>query len=140
MSTVISRSRGRFEFGLSSAQEIRAAELHYESIVFDMLSMQAGGNIFAHYPKELQADFQSRIASASRARVLDEAIYWPFEMSRLGKSDLLRDWLHVGGLTCSTFSDIRVHDGRDPLLCEEEERVLRYSQLPWLRLPPPARA
>ena len=45
---------GRFDFGLNAEQESRAARLHHESIVFDMLSQHAGGNIFAHYPPAIQ--------------------------------------------------------------------------------------
>lgn len=134
--TLTAQAPGQFNFGLSATQEARAAKLHRESIVFDMLSQQAGGNIFAHYPKELQADFEARKATAA-ARGSDfwtESIYWPFEMSKLGKSDLLKDWFHAAGLTCGAFSDIRVHDGHNPLLCEREARLLRYAQLPWLRM------
>jgi membrane dipeptidase len=105
-----------------------------------MLSQQAGGSIFACYPKELQADFEARkrrainLSEPYRETLWSETIYWPFEMSKLGKSDLLRDWFQGGGLTCGTFSDIRVHDGHDPYVSEREARVLRYAELPWLRL------
>ncbi len=127
---------GTFDFGLSPAQEARAARLHRDSVVFDMLSQQAGGNIFAHYPAELQAEFAAAKAAAiaTGSDLLREAVYWPFEVAMRGKSDLLRDWFHAGGLSCGTFSDIRVHDGHDPLLCAGEARVQRYAHLPWLRL------
>ncbi|MGH8236274.1 MAG: dipeptidase [Steroidobacteraceae bacterium] len=126
---------GRFDFGLSAAQEARAAKLHVESIVFDMLSQHAGGNIFSCYPEELQADFRARVASAgSRSDALAEAIYWPFEVATLGKSDLLRAWLQRSGLTCGTYDvDVVAHDRLDPLSCNWEERICRYAQLSWLR-------
>jgi len=126
----------RFDFGLSAADEARATKLHRESIVFDMLSQHAGGNIFLHYSDALKAEFRRRITAARTARTdfWAEMIYWPFEVSRMGQSDLLREWLVAGGLTCGTFSDIRVHDGYDPKLDDWEERVLRYAQLPWLCL------
>jgi membrane dipeptidase len=131
---------GRYDFGLSAAQEERAAKLHRESIVFDMLSQQAGGNIFEHYPKPLQEQFRRKLdavrdpADTYGDALWIESIYWPFEMSRTGQSDLLREWFAIGGLSCGTFSDIRVHDGHDPFICDKEARVLRYAQLPWLRL------
>jgi membrane dipeptidase len=126
---------GRFDFGLSTAQEARAAKLHRDSIVFDMLSQQAGGNIFTHYSPEQQAEFSAIKKSAATVDELwAQTLYWPFEMSRLGKSHLLREWFEIAGLTCGTFSDIRVHDGHDSAVCDREERVLRYAQLPWLRL------
>lgn len=132
---ILTTTPAQFDFGLSATQEARAARLHRESIVFDMLSQHAGGNIFAHYPKELQADFQARMAAGgSRSEVLAEAIYWPFEMSKLGQSDLIREWLQGSGLTCGTYDiDIVAHDGRDPLSCNWEEKIMRYAQLPWLR-------
>jgi len=125
-----------YEFGLTAAQETRASQLHRECIVFDMLSQQAGGNIFSDYPHELQKDFGARAAAAmgDKDRLWAETLYWPFEMSFQGKSDLLRVWFQQGGLTCGTFSDIRVHDGHDPAVCDWEARVLKYSKLSWLRL------
>ena len=125
----------KFDFGLTAEQEKRAAKLHHESIVFDMLSQQAGGNIFAHYPEELQADLRTRLAAAKDdSELWLEALFWPFEMAALGKSYLLRDWFKESGLTCGTFSDIRVHDGSDPVTREGEARIHRYAQMPWLRL------
>src|ERR1700737_2939128 len=91
---------GQFEFGLSATQEARASKLHRESIVFDLLSQHAGGNIFAHYPKELQSEFQERMLDMGEGfDGLTEAIYWPYEMSKLRKSDLIREWLQGSGLT-----------------------------------------
>ncbi len=133
ISTAPAETAGRFNFGLSAAQEARAAELHRESIVFDMLSQHAGAKIFSHYAADLQADFEAATAALDESEAWTEALYWPFEMSRLGRSDLLREWFKLAGLTCGTFSDIRVHDGRDPRLCRAEARVVRYCRLPWLR-------
>lgn len=126
---------GRFDFGLSAEQEARAARLHAESIVFDMLSQHAGGNIFACYPEQLLSDFRARVAAAgSRSEALAEAVYWPFEMSLLGRSDLMREWLQESGLTCGAYDvDLVAHDKLDALSSGWEDRILRYAQLPWLR-------
>jgi len=123
---------GQFDFQLSAAQEARASKLHRESIIVDLLSQHAGGNIFAHYPKDLQANFHAKMAGATGFDGLAEACYWPYEMSKLGKSDLIRDWLQGSGLTCGTYG-IDVHDGRDPLLNKQEALVFSYADLPWLR-------
>jgi membrane dipeptidase len=124
---------GHFEFGLSAAQEARAAKLHRESIVVDMLSQGAGGNIFAHYAPELKVDFQAKIAATeSPMDALTEAIYWPYEMSLLSKSHLLRQWLQGSGLTCGTYG-LDVHDGYDKSALKWETLVARYAQLPWMR-------
>jgi membrane dipeptidase len=133
MSIVDSIPPGRFDFGLSPDQEARAARLHRESIVIDLLSQGAGGNIFAHYSEVLQAEFRSGMAKAgSGFDALAEALFWPYEMSRLGKSDLIREWLKDAGVTCVTY-DIPVYDGCQPQLQKWSDMAARYAGLPWLR-------
>jgi membrane dipeptidase len=123
----------QFDFGLSAAQEARAIRLHRESIVFDLLSQHAGGNIFAHYPAALQAEFNARMAvTGNSMEALGEAVYWPYEMSKQGKSHLIRDWFEESGLTCGTYG-LGVHDGRDPASQKWEALVTGYASLPWLR-------
>lgn len=132
--TVPGTEPGHFDFGLNASQEARAARLHRESILFDMLSQQAGGNIFEHYPDDLRAQFRAALGSATtRSAALTEAVYWPYEMSRLGKSHLLRDWFHAAGLTCGTYDIDLVHGSQGPQSCMFESRALQYAQLPWLR-------
>jgi membrane dipeptidase len=126
-----------YDFELDAAQEARAGKLHRESIVVDLLSQHAGGNIFDHYSKELQREFKSRTAAAMSAgsngsESLAEIVYWPYEMSKLGRSDLIHDWFKASGLTCGTY-DIGVHDGSDPLWNKWETVNARYADLPWLR-------
>src|SRR3954469_7479674 len=55
---------GRFDFRLSTEQEARANRLHTASIVFDLLSQHAGGQIFAHYPAALQRELEHKMAAA----------------------------------------------------------------------------
>lgn len=135
ISILTTNTLGQFDFGLNASQETRASRLHRECIVFDMVSQHAGGNIFAHYPKELQADFRTKMAAAgSMHEFMAEAVYWPFEMSRLGKSDLIREWFQASGLTCGTFDlDVMIHDVSDPLSSNWDVKVMRYAQLSWLR-------
>jgi len=122
-----------YDFGLNAGQEARAATLHRESIVIDLLSQQAGGNIFAHYPEDLQSAFQARMNQArTPLDAFVEAVHWPYEMCKLGKSDLIRQWYELGGLTCGTY-DIGVHDGKDPWWNTWEAYATRYVDLPWLR-------
>ena len=122
-----------FDFGLSQAQEARALRLHRGSIVVDLLSQGAGGNIFAHFPKPLLRELFDAVAQAGPGfDGLGAAENWPFEMSRLGKSDLIKDWYQQAGLTCGTYG-INVHDGNNPLLNKWEQAALRYAELPWLR-------
>ena len=130
------RVPGQFDFGLSVSQEERAARLHHESIVFDMLSMYAGGNIFAHFPSELQDEFRAKMATIERrSEKWVEAVFWPFEMCTIGRSDLAKQWMLGSGLTCGCYDiDIPVYDGGDPLSCPWEAKLERYTKLPWLRL------
>lgn len=127
---------GRFDFQLSSSQEERARKLHRDSIIVDLLSQHAGGNIFSCYPSDLLSEFRARMTEVTAAegamQALAEGIYWPYEMSKLGKSDLLQQWFRVSGLTCGTYG-IEVHDGHDPLCNKWEALTDRYADLPWLR-------
>jgi membrane dipeptidase len=124
---------GQYDFGLSAEQEARARRLHRDSIIFDFVSQHVGGgNIFAEYPAELQADFRARIAHSSGWEALTEAEYWPYEMSKLGKSHLIRDWHLASGLTCGTYG-IGVHDGHDPLSKKLDIANTVLHELSWLR-------
>ena len=133
MPTVEPPPPGRFDFGLSPAEEERAARLHRDSIVVDLLSQHAGGNIFAHYPEGLQTDFHDKLKTlGSGFGAFDEVSYWPYEMSKVERSHLIRDWFLASGLTCGTYI-VDVHDGRDPEANKQDLRAARYSDLPWLR-------
>jgi membrane dipeptidase len=122
-----------FDFGLSEQQEERARRLHRESIVVDLLSQHAGGNIFDEYVPSLQAELQSFLAAAvSPMEAFLRAIYWPYELSKEGRSHLIRDWFQLSGLTCGTYG-IGVHDGTDALENEWQATTQRYADLPWLR-------
>jgi len=68
----------------------------------------------------------------SAMEVLAEANYWPYEMSKLGKSDLLQEWFQTAGLTCGTYG-IEVHDGQNPGCRKWNALTARYADLPWLR-------
>lgn len=127
---------GRFDFGLSAAEEARAATLHRDSIVFDMVARLAGPALFEHYPAALQKELRNRIdAARSTADVLAEAIYWPLEMARLERSDLIRPWLAQSGLTCGAY-DMALHLDQtraDALGWDWDERLRRCAQLPWIK-------
>ena len=122
----------QFDFGLTHAQEARAAKLHADAIVFDWLSQHVGGpNIFAAYPDDLQAEFRAMIAREGPGyRTYFHAMYWPYEMAYQGRSQLVRDWYFASGMTCGAYH-IRVHDGEDR---PEEAAFARYGTMPWLRL------
>jgi len=123
----------KYDFHLNAQQETRAERLHRECIVVDLVSQGAGGSIFSHYPPPLQEEFAARMEAAGGGLdALGEAFFWPYEMSRLGKSHLLRDWLQAAGLNCGTYG-VEVHDGTDPRLTKADQLTARYADLPWLR-------
>lgn len=124
---------GTFDFGLNAEEETRALRLHRDSIIIDLLSQHAGGAIFDSYDEDLREQLLLEFEDDSQGLgQLPRAIYWPYEQSRLGRSDLIREWLIASGLTCGTYG-IDVHDGSDPVLNEWERLVQRYADLPWLR-------
>ena len=124
---------GSYDFGLTVAQEERAKRLHGESVIVDLVAQHAGGsNIFDHYPTELQAQLRYRTEGMSAWEALTETEYWPYEMSKLDKSHLIRDWYLASGLTCGTYG-IGVHDGHDPTCLKLDAVNAIFEQLPWLR-------
>ena len=124
---------GRFPFDLTADQEQRARRLHADSIVIDLLSQHAGGTIFGHYPAELQAKFNCEMAELGPGlEGLVKALYWPYEQSLAGASDLIRDWCREAGLSCGSYG-VQVHDGSNPLSAAWESHTSRYGDLPWMR-------
>ena len=109
-------------------------QLHRESIVWDLLSQHAGGNIFQHFPPDLRAAFEAQMAQAPAGFAgYWQAVYWPYEMSRLGKSHLIQEWYAASGLTCGSCATIAVHDDGDREAIELEKLAARYAALPWMR-------
>jgi membrane dipeptidase len=133
MQTDHASAPGRYDFGLSAAEEARAAALHRQGIIFDWLSQHVGGsNIFEHYSPELQAEFRAMVADAGDLWLAyRRAAYWPYEMSLQGRSNLIRDWYLASGMTCGTWG-VPVHDGTVPQLLEAEAIKAKYENLPWL--------
>jgi len=127
-------ARPRFDFGLTDAQEARADNIHRQSIVIDLLSQHAGGSqIYQCYSPELQEEFRARMAlPGDEWERMTEAEYWPYELSRLGKSHLIRDWYQASALTCGTYG-IGVHDGHDPMCKKLDVVNAALCELPWLR-------
>lgn len=121
---------GRYDFGLSDAQEAAAERIHREAIVVDMLSQQAGANIFDHYPETLRAEFDRTIAEAGHFyEKFLRGVMWPYEMSRRGESHLIADWFREAGLTVIAHG-VSVEDVGGALY---EQTVAPYLDLPWLR-------
>ncbi len=85
---------------MSDAEESRAAKLHREAIVIDLLSQRAGARIFDHYPSGLRADLDARInASNNIYERYSIAVNWPYDMALSGQSGLIYDWYREAGLS-----------------------------------------
>src|SRR3546814_2461976 len=113
---------GRYDFGLSEDQEAAAARIHREAIVVDMLSQQAGANIFDHYPPALCEEFDRTIAEAGHFyEKFLRGVMWPYEMSRRGDSDLIADWFREAGLT------VIAHGVRSEEQTSELQSLMRIS-------------
>ena len=122
-----------FNFGLSTAQEQRASEIHSTAIVFDWLSQHVGGsNIFEAYPADIQNDLRELLDSAeSGTQAYADAIYWPYDVALAGRSTLVEDWYRESGLTCGTYG---VPVGEAALSLGGFDRFNEFTALPWLRL------
>lgn len=94
---------GQFDFGLTAEEDARAARIHSEAIVVDLLSQRAGGNIFQYYPPSLRAELDTLVAQSSS--IYDRyttANNWPYELAAQGRSDLIFEWYDQGGIDIVT--------------------------------------
>ncbi len=118
---------GRYDFGLTPQQEERAARLHKEAIVIDLLSQRAGANIFDHYPADLRQELEERIARADNIyEKYLTANDWPYKVAAEGRSDLIFEWYRQGGI------DVVVHGvpvGDAPLNATEPTEVLEGKRM-----------
>lgn len=124
---------GRYPFGLSRAQEQRAARLHRESIVFDAMSQGPSGmNIFDHIDPALVAS--NLDPSLTGGAAIGQAGNLPFKLAIEGKSDILKTWWDLSGLTVSPhgISPRSPAPGVAPRTLAAT-RTLPKFQLPWLR-------
>lgn len=122
-----------FDYSLNEAQERRAERLHRECIVVDLLSQNAGGNIFSYFDEPERREFQVLMANAaSDYERFITALHWPFELSLEGRSHLIRDWLLGCGLNCGTYG-LEVYDPADKRAVLWDQMAARFEVLPWMR-------
>src|SRR5262245_12938853 len=80
---------GRWPFGLSAAEEKRAAKLHHDSIIVDMEHQGAGGmNIYDHYDPALLAKYIDPKLHGLEA--VGQTGWIPYQLAMDGKSDLIK--------------------------------------------------
>jgi len=125
---------GQFDFGLSPAEEQRAASLHQQSIVFDFLTQHVGGtHIYEAITDALRPHLAETLRNAGEGwRIILAAAYWPYLLEIEEKSHVLRDWYFASGLTCGTYS-VAVQETEDENSRWYADLIARTATLPWLR-------
>jgi membrane dipeptidase len=134
MSNTDQPAPGRWPFGLSDEQEDRAARLHRDSIILDMVNQHPGGSkIFAEYDPELVKAKLGEIQPGFHG--LAQATFLPYELAIDGDSDLIREWWDQSGVTVGVFD---VMMGPPDVVEEIFELYNHYTErlrlLPWLRM------
>ena len=121
---------GRYPFGLSEAQEARAATLHRESVIFDAMFQGAGGmNIYDHYDPALLAEYLD--PSLTGWAAIGQAGNLPFKLALEGKSDLIKTWWDASGVTVGPHGITPAYPSKE--LQESRARSREKFNLPWLR-------
>lgn len=121
---------GRFPFGLSDAQEKRAAKLHRESIIFDAMFQGAGGmNIYDHYDPALLAKYLD--PSLTGWAAIGQANALPFKLALEGKSDLIKTWWDASGVTVGPHGITPATPSKE--LAASREAAKEIFKLPWMR-------
>ncbi len=121
---------GQWPFGLSAAEEQRAAKLHEESIIIDMVFQGAGGmNIFDHYDPALIDKYTDH-----KLKGIDHVFQVggiPDRLALEGKSDLIKQWWQMSGLTASGFGITPAYPSKD--LDAQRKEAMEIFKMPWMR-------
>jgi len=125
---------GTWPFGLTGAQEARAAKLHADSIIWDMVNQEPGGaNIFKAYPPELIGPKLEALGVSWEG--LGGAIMLPYQLQISGESDLIKQWWDLSGITVGTagFAIMSAAD-REAAKGTVDDPKAQFDALPWLSL------
>lgn len=127
---------GRWPFGLTRSEERRAEKLHRDSIVFDMLYLGSGGaNIFDEYDPALLAQYLDKSLHGPAA--VERASFIPYQMALDGKSDLVKKWWQMSGVTVGPQTISPAYPSKE--LDESRKEANRFFDLPWTRFVTTAR-
>jgi len=124
---------GRWPFGLTDAQEARAAQLHSNSIIVDMVNQSPGGaNIFKDYPPELIGPKLEALGEGFEG--MGQAIMLPYQLAINGESNLIKEWWDLSGITVGTngVSVMSAEDLEAARAAGRDENEWTEA-LPWLR-------
>ena len=94
---------GKWDFGLTQEQESRAARLHEECLIVDMVHQHPGGaNIFKAYDPAVLDQALGEVGSGLAG--LGQAIAAPYRLAVAGKSNLIWDWWQQTGVNLGVFA------------------------------------
>ncbi|MDP6810406.1 MAG: membrane dipeptidase [Kiritimatiellia bacterium] len=95
-------SPATWDFGLSEEQEARAAQLHQDSIIVDMMNQHPGGmNIFRELDPRLVEQALGDIDEGLSG--VGHAILAPYRIAATGQSDLIEQWWRQSGVDVGVF-------------------------------------
>src|SRR3954467_4359966 len=101
---VASDSFGRYDFGLTEAQEQRAARLHTDSVIVDLLFQGPVG--YRSFTDDMVAELQDAYAvHHDPARLFFHAVGVPLRLSLTGELPLQELW-DATGVTAGTFETL----------------------------------
>lgn len=122
---------GKWDFGLTQKEEERAALLHRDSIIIDLMHQHPGGsNIYQEYDKEIIADRLKGLKSGYEG--LAQAVFLPYQLAIEGVSHRIKDWWDMSGITLGTRNFILGPDSSAKRVRDEWENI--FTNLPWLQL------
>lgn len=124
---------GTFDFGLTPAQEARAAALHRASVVVDMVHQGAGSSKLFDLPAFADAKVRLTRAFEDPLAFMAEAFTASYQVD-LGGGDILRRWWDQSGVTSGyLYVDVPSDDDVHAAALGRAGRKI-LDAIPWLHL------
>ena len=123
---------GKWDFGLSREEEARAARLHDECLIVDMVHQHPGGaNIFDAYAPGL---IDQAIGEVGKGLVgVGRAIAAPYRLAATGQSSLIWDWWRQSGINLGVFGVPMGAPHVVEAMDEFQEAMELLGSLDWVR-------
>ena len=123
---------GKWDFGLTQEQESRAARLHEECLIVDMVHQHPGGaNIFKAYDPAVLDQALGEVGSGLAG--LGQAIAAPYLLAVAGKSNLIWDWWQQTGVNLGVFGVPLGPPHVVASMDEFQETMKQIDGLAWVR-------
>ncbi len=123
---------GQWDFGLDDEQEARAARLHEECLIADLVHQHPGGaNIFKTYDPRLLKQALGDVGEGLSG--VGQAIAAPYRLAATGQSDEIRRWWRQSGVDLGVFGVLMGAPHVIEASSGYEEMVDLLWSLGWLR-------